>query len=239
MNNVAAMLVQHALGMARRTAGVTQAAGVPLVELDPADVAVVTAEPVEEAGIAARPLTIEADEAFDAAELRAQPLDNRRKRRIVKQHPILGVIDDVDDLFIEQPRVDRMQHCTDPGGAVPGGEVMGVIHCQRRDAVALRDTVRGQRLCHAPREEMDARPVGTLVATIGPVRHDLLRAMFARGVVDERGGDQRSVLHRAVEHRFFSPSLSSLPHPNAARAGAGASRTCRTPSTRSSRCTSS
>src|SRR5690242_4372480 len=41
-------------------------------------------------------------------EMRREPLDQWSEARIEKQQPVRGVIDYVDDLVVEQPRVDRM-----------------------------------------------------------------------------------------------------------------------------------
>jgi len=40
--------------------------------------------------------------------MRRQPLDERDKARIDEEQPVRGMIDYVGDLFIEQPRVDRV-----------------------------------------------------------------------------------------------------------------------------------
>jgi uncharacterized protein YcfJ len=58
MEHRRSMLVEHSLGIARRAAGVAEAAGVALVSLGPRIVAVLGAEPVVE-------ITLEADEMLD------------------------------------------------------------------------------------------------------------------------------------------------------------------------------
>src|SRR3546814_8642591 len=72
---------------------------------------------------------------LDARKLIAQSLDDRQKGRVEEQHPVRGMVDDIHKLFVEQPRIDGMQHPAHSGGAVPAHQMMPMVHRQRRDAV--------------------------------------------------------------------------------------------------------
>src|SRR3546814_1359996 len=62
---------------------------------------------------------VEQHEMLDARKLIAQSLDDRQKGRVEEQHPVRGMVDDIHKLFVEQPRIDGMQHPAHSGGAVP------------------------------------------------------------------------------------------------------------------------
>ena len=74
--------------------------------------------------------------AFELRQPRLQLLDQRHEHRIEEQPAILGVIDDVDDLLFEQPRIDRVADEAGAGHAVVDLEVPEVIPGQRGDAIA-------------------------------------------------------------------------------------------------------
>ena len=64
------------------------------------------------------------------------PLDQRLERSIVEQNLILGVVDDIFELVVEQPRIYGVQHAAHADDAEPGDQVTVVIHGQRGDPVA-------------------------------------------------------------------------------------------------------
>ena len=43
-------------------------------------------------------------------QVRGQLLDHHGKREVEEQHPVLSVVDDIDQLFRKQTRVDRVQN---------------------------------------------------------------------------------------------------------------------------------
>ena len=146
------MLVQYALRIAGRAAGIAKAARRPLVAFDPAIVAVLRSQPVVEFGF-------EADIMFDGRQIGLQPLDQRRERCIVDEDAVLGVRDDVGELVVEQSRVDRMENSAGTDDAEPGSEMAVVVHRQGGDAVAGTDADPLQRLSHPARIMGQARPV--------------------------------------------------------------------------------
>jgi hypothetical protein len=64
------------------------------------------------------------------------PVDNRLERRIVAQHAVLGVINDIFELIVEQARVHRVEHPAHPRHAVPADEVARMVHREASDLVA-------------------------------------------------------------------------------------------------------
>src|SRR3546814_2089199 len=88
------------------------------------------------------------------------------------------MVDDIDELFVEQPRIDRVQHPAHPRGAVPAHQMMTVVHRQRRDAVALFHSELDHRGGEAARVDADLAPGRSRHAAIGPARDDLSRRMF-------------------------------------------------------------
>src|SRR3546814_4969621 len=68
------------------------------------------------------------------------------------------MVDDIDELFVEQPRIDRVQHPAHPRGAVPAHQMMTVVHRQRRDAVALFHSELDHRGGEAARVDADLAP---------------------------------------------------------------------------------
>jgi hypothetical protein len=82
------MLVDNALRIAGRAAGVAEAAGITLVAVHPAIVAVLDADPVVE-------LVLEAYIMFDGRPSWLQTLDDRLKSLVVKKDTVLGVVADI------------------------------------------------------------------------------------------------------------------------------------------------
>ena len=93
----------------------------------------------------------EQDDPAIRRQLRPQPLDQRDKARLDKQQPVLCVIDDIDDLLVEQARVDRVAHRADAGDAVIQLEMAEIVPRQGADPVAGSDPEPQQRLRQTPR----------------------------------------------------------------------------------------
>src|SRR3546814_8168203 len=109
MQDVRAMLVEHALGIARRPAGITKPDRIALAERHPLEPAVLGRDQVAVGQIALLRRRVEQHEMLDARKLIAQSLDDRQKGRVEEQHPVRGMVDDIHKLFVEQPRIDGMQ----------------------------------------------------------------------------------------------------------------------------------
>src|SRR5262249_25594350 len=109
---------------------------------------------------------LEKDEAAVRRQLRPEPLDQRNKARLDKQQPVLRVIDDVDDLIIEQRRIDRMANRADAGDAVIKLEMAIGVPGERADPVARRNAKPQQSFGEAPRTLLG---LGIAIAVNGPV----------------------------------------------------------------------
>src|SRR3546814_2134644 len=100
-----------------------------------------------------------------------------------------------DLLFVEQPRVHLMQPPAHARGAVPADQLVAMVHRQRRVAVSLFHAQPDHRRCKTPRVGADLSPIRSRHAAVGPSRYDLAPRMFARGVIDQAGDEQRLALH--------------------------------------------
>src|SRR5438874_1252212 len=83
----------------------------PIVALGPSEVVGLAGDQRLEAVLAGR--GVEADIMLDRRPLRLQPLDRRREGAVVEQHPVAGMVGDVDELLVEQARVDRVDDSAD------------------------------------------------------------------------------------------------------------------------------
>jgi hypothetical protein len=187
-----AVRVEHALRIAGGAAGVAEHARLALGAFHPLVIAVLGVKHRLET---VRSQIVEADVMADAAPLCAEAIDERLERLVVEHHAVFGVVGDVNELFVEQARVDRVDDATHADRAVPGDEVMRVVHRQRRDPVTGRYAELFKRLGEFTRVLGDARPVGARLATVGPVADEFPRAVFARRVVDQAGNTKLEILH--------------------------------------------
>ena len=183
------MLVEHTLGIAGGARGIAEPARLALVAVDPGEILVAAVDPLAELAV------VHADIMFDRLPRGLHLLDQRRERLVVKQDPVLGVIGDIGELVGEQPRIDGVKDAAHPDRAIPAGQVMGVVHRQRRDTVALGDAQTVKRLGHAPRVFGDAAPIGAGDGLVGPGTDDLSVAMLALRMIDQPHHAQWPVLH--------------------------------------------
>jgi hypothetical protein len=98
----------------------------------------------------------------DRRQLGLQPLHESLERGVVEDHAVFGMVDDVAQLVVEQPRVERVEHSAHADDAEPGDQVAVVVHRQRGDAVAGLDAHPLQSLCQAPGIMSDTLPVGAM-----------------------------------------------------------------------------
>src|ERR1700730_15552906 len=108
------MAVKHALRVAGGARGIAKRGGRALVEFGPLEILVfgpnkrLVETEARKAGCGLRAFRGHPYDSAFCREMRRQPLDERDKARIDEEQPVRGMIDYVDDLFIEQPRVDRV-----------------------------------------------------------------------------------------------------------------------------------
>ena len=128
-----------------------------------------------------------------------QPLDQRDEGEVDEQDTVLGMVDDVGDLPVEEPRVDGVDHGTHAGDGEVELVVAVAVPGQGADAIA-----RGyaQALEHAGQPA--GAPLGITVGVamaraFDRVADDLRLAVMPGGEGQQRRDQQRLLLHQA-EH---------------------------------------
>src|SRR5215471_8224235 len=136
------MAVEGALGLAGGAGGVAERGRSPLIELRPHEIRVLgidqslVTRKLGEAGGRLGALRRHQHNPAVLRKLRSQPLDQRDEAGVDEEKPVAGVIDDVDDLVVEQPGIDRMANRADTGDAVIELEVAKGVPGERADPVA-------------------------------------------------------------------------------------------------------
>ena len=231
------MLVENALGIAGRPRGIAEHAGLALRALDPGIIAVLGVEQGLERAV------VEADVMVDGGPLVLEAVDDRLEQFVVEEDLILGMVGDVDELLVEQARIDRVDDAAHADRAVPGDQVIMVVHGQGADPVAALQAHLLKRLRELPRIACDAGPAGALDPAVGPAGDDFASAVLALGMVDEPRHAQLEILHPAQHSNSPAPSMrgSLFAYETSASLGASATdrRTARIPPTRSIRAASS
>ena len=124
MNDVGAVRIHDALGIARRPGRVTHARGGILVEADPLEIAIGLADPVLvadrvlELGLRHVLAVCEDDVVLERLELVLQRLQQRDKGQIDKDRAVFRMIDNVNDLLGKEARIDRVIDGADAQNAV-------------------------------------------------------------------------------------------------------------------------
>ena len=157
------MLIENAFWVASRTAGVAEHARRAFIAVGPLGIPVVRRDPIlKPAG------RIVTDIVFDRCPLRFKPVNDWLKHSVIEQNLILSMIGDIDQLFVEQPWIDRVEDTANANRAVPADQMAAVVHCKGRDAVTRFYSRRAQSLCHPERIPADTRPVRARFAAICP-----------------------------------------------------------------------
>ncbi len=204
--------IDDALGVAGRAGGVADRRRTALVERGPGEIPLILGGDQCFVAMDVRQLRFRHvagvghdDVADDTGEARRDRLGDRQRQPVDEQPAILGMIDDVDELFGEQPGIDRVQHGAAARRGVEHLEVSVGVPSQRRDRRALADTEAVQRLRHALRPPMHLGIVAAMDAPVELARDHLRRAVVAPGMLDEHGQQQRHVHHQAL-HRHCPPA---------------------------------
>jgi len=188
-----AVFVLHALGVAGGAGGVADHAGIVFRSADPFEVAILRPDPIlKRRGVIA---AIVAYVMFNHRPARFHPVNNRLEGRIVTQHTVFGVVDDIFELIVKQPRVHCVQHPAHACDAIPADQMARMVHREARDLVARFEAKRLQRLRHLQRIAADTGPIGAGDAAVGPAGNDFARWCFTGGVIDHRRHPHRPVLH--------------------------------------------
>src|SRR5437667_3825969 len=153
----------------------------------------------------------EHDIAFHARQLVGDLFQDRHEGDVGHHHAILRVVDDPGDLVREQPRIDGMADRADSHDAVPGLEMAPGVPGDGSDAVAELDAVAVEPLRDFQCAIADFPVVGAMDRAFDRPRHDLLRAMNERGMLDNPVTQQRPILHQ-TKHTKFPPRALLLAH---------------------------
>ena len=216
VEHVRAVRVEYALRVAGRAGGITQACGRLLVELGPGEIRVGFRDPVlvrhgvAQAGL--RPVrgVGEEDEALDGRQRRGDPLDERQEGQVEEEDPILGMVDDVGDLLLAQPGIDRVVDRAEASDSVPRLQVPPRVPGQRRHPVADLDAVALQPLREPARPLMDRRVGRAVHRPLDRARDHRPVRMLRPGVIEDAVDEQRPVLHQA-DHGVVLRPLPEAP----------------------------
>ena len=191
LQHTGSVLVEHTLGISGRAAGVAQHARLALRSLDPGIIPVMRGEEIAEFPV------VEADIMFDAGPLRLEPLDDRRECAVVEKHAIVGMVGDVDQLLVEQARIDRVDDAAHPDRAIPGDQMVMMVHAERRDPVPALQAHRLERLGELAGLAGDPGPVGAGDAPVGPGADHFAASMFTLGMFEHARDPKLEILHPA------------------------------------------
>jgi len=149
--------------------------------------------------------------------MRREFLGQRQKPRIEKQHPVGGVIDDIADLLLEQPRVDGVADRADPGNAVVELEVPISVPGERRDAIADAHAELLECLAELFRAGFEITIGVAVQPVLGRAGDDLGRPTILGGVADQRRDQQRPVHYQPAHGFLRTASLRALDRESTAR----------------------
>jgi len=204
VQHVGTMRVQDALGIAGRTRGVAHRSRGIFVKRLPGKVAVGLRDPVFigyrvlQRGLRHVRLVGKHDVAFHAWKLAGDLLQHRHEGEIRHHQPVFRVVDDPGDLVGEQPRIDGVADRADPHDAVPDFEVTPCVPGDGGNAVAELDAAAIEALRDLQGTVPDFGVICAVNGTLHRPRHDLLRSMNGRGVLDNPVTEQRPVLHQTT-----------------------------------------
>ena len=203
VEDVGAVAVLDALGIAGRATGIAQPRRGVLVDRCPRRCCILAGDQVfvaqqVEARIGRHMRSVgEQHKMCDARKPRRKSLNQLDERQVEKQHSVFGMVGDVDDLIVKQPRVDGVGHPAHPRNAIPAFDVAIGVPRQRRNSVADANVQTPQRRCHLPRAAMHCPPVAAVLTAFARQADDLAVAMVDSGMVDQLPDQQRPILHGA------------------------------------------
>jgi hypothetical protein len=212
MQDRRAVRIQRAFRIAGRAGRVAQAGGRALVELRPrivvalrADQVFIAQQRVDARITWERCAVAQGHPGLDARAGARQRGDNRQEGQVEEQHLVVGVVDDVGDLFRVQAGIDRVQHGAGARDAVIQFEVPVAVPGQRGHPVAHGDAQAVQRIGQLARAGGRIAPGVAVQVALDAARDDFAIAVVARGEFDDAGDQQRCIHHLALQgtHRVI------------------------------------
>ncbi|MND79599.1 hypothetical protein D3C80_713450 [compost metagenome] len=213
MDEVRTVRIEDPLGVSRRARGVAQAAGGLLVEAAPFHVFRRLLQhgliAVDHRQLGLRHVVgIGHDhDALDRRTVRQDGVQQRHEGQIDEDDPIARVVDDINQLFREQARIQGVAHGADAHDAVPGLDVVCGVPGQGGDTVARMHAPGLQRVRHPLGATMNGPIGGALDRPLDGASHDLAVRVPILGVIENLVDRQRPVLHQ-TQHRI--PSSCTL-----------------------------
>src|SRR5438046_3399315 len=110
--------------------------------------------------------------------MRPQALDDWSEGAVVDDNAVFGMVDDVGELIVEKPRIERVQDATHADDAKPGDEMAIVVHGKRGNPFPGQNAEPFERLSEATRLVSDLAPVGANHGPVGARGNDLTAAML-------------------------------------------------------------
>ena len=211
VEQVGAVRIEHALGIACCARGVAHAGGGILVESGPAEIAIGLVDVVLVGdGVFQRCLRhvgriCQDYKAFDCGQAGRQFLDKGHKGEIEEKNAVRGMVDDEDDLILEEARIDGMVDGTDTGDAVPAFKMPPSVPGKGCDAVAEADAVTLQPLREFQGSEANRGVIGAVDRAFDGAGDDFALRVLRGGIIDDTMNQQWPILHQS-KHGFIPPN---------------------------------
>ena len=131
-------------------------------------------------------------------QLRGNGLHQRSEAGIGEQHPIAGMADDVGDVLGMQARVDGVADRSHPRRGVVDLKMPVAVPRERADPVLVPDPQALQHARKPARTVFDGSPGGAMDNAVVFARDDLAGAVVTRRMGQQRGDQQRLILHQSL-----------------------------------------
>ena len=203
-----AVAVDDALGVPGRAARVAHRRGVALVHLGPLELLGLPGQQVlvEQDLLAGGAQRVEVgrggvrpgdQHVGHGGEVRQLCGQQRHQRVVDDDHPVLGVVGDVDQLLREEPDVEGVEHRTHRRHREVGLEVLDVVPLEGRDPLVAGDAEAAQSVGQlgGTATQLGVRPGADAVGGRG---HDLGVGVDRRAVLHQRADGELGVLHGAL-----------------------------------------
>jgi len=119
----------------------------------------------------------------------------RQEAEVEAQHAVFGMVDDPAQLVGVQARVDRMQNTARAADPVVELQVAVAVPREGADPLAEREPCGIEGVGHLARARRHRAPAGPVDVAFDPARHDFGVAVLPVGEFEQRGDQERLILH--------------------------------------------
>jgi len=140
----------------------------------------------------------ERDERLHRRELWGELLHQRRQTDIEEEMLVVGMADHVADLLGEEPGIHRVEHRAHPRDTEEELHVPVAVPGHAGDPVPPADPQPGQRLCELPRPAIEVEVGAAMRCHPRRQRDDLGVRVRPRRMFQQRGDEERMVLHQSA-----------------------------------------